>query len=244
MKKKIIIICLLVASLFSIGIGVFFLSDDKNLEPSENLPSTPTPSFDLPIEVTNDTGYEVTTNPIAAGNAVGLLIKSTEDENQMLKITANLLNENGEMVSNSEVYSPILGQSYYATEVSFVNADGDLLDVASVQLTISKEGNYYTGLTSDSFELVYDNQVQEKVLKTSLSLTYQGDVPIGDVSGSVVVLKDQKIVSLTSFTQRNVEAGVSTNVTVPDIDFSGVEDIETAYDTILVFVNSLGFLSE
>ncbi len=244
MKKKIIIICLLVASLFLIGIGVFFLSDDKNLEPNENLPSTPTPSFDLPIEVTNDTGYEVTTNPIAAGNAVGLLIKSTEDENQMLKITANLLNENGEMVSNSEVYSPILGQSYYATEVSFVNADGDLLDVASVQLTISKEGNYYTGLTSDSFELVYDNQVQEKVLKTSLSLTYQGDVPIGDVSGSVVVLKDQKIVSLTSFTQRNVEAGVSTNVTVPDIDFSGVEDIETAYDTILVFVNSLGFLSE
>lgn len=244
MKKKIIIICLLVASLFLIGIGVFFLSDDKNLEPNENLPSTPTPSFDLPIEVTNDTGYEVTTNPIAAGNAVGLLIKSTEDENQMLKITANLLNENGEMVSNSEVYAPILGQSYYATEVSFVNADGDLLDVASVQLTISKEGNYYTGLTSDSFELVYDNHVQEKVLKTSLSLTYQGDVPIGDVSGSVVVLKDQKIVSLTSFTQRNVEAGVSTNVTVPDIDFSGVEDIETTYDTILVFVNSLGFLSE
>lgn len=244
MKKKIIIICLLVASLFLIGIGVFFLSDDKNLEPNENLPSTPTPSFDLPIEVTNDTGYEVTTNPIAAGNAVGLLIKSTEDENQMLKITANLLNENGEMVSNSEVYSPILGQNYYATEVSFVNADGDLLDVASVQLTISKEGNYYTGLTSDSFELVYDNQVQEKVLKTSLALTYRGDVPIGDVSGSVVVLKDQKIVSLTSFTQRNVEAGVSTNVTVPDIDFSGVEDIETAYDTILVFVNSLGFLSE
>ena len=81
-------------------------------------------------------------------------------------------------------------------------------------------------------------------MKTSLSLTYQGDVPIGDVSGSVVVLKDQKIVSLTSFTQRNVEAGVSTNVTVPDIDFSGVEDIETTYDTILVFVNSLGFLSE
>ena len=81
MKKKIIIICLLVASLFLIGIGVFFLSDDKNLEPNENLPSTPTPSFDLPIEVTNDTGYEVTTNPIATGNAVGLLIKSTEDEN-------------------------------------------------------------------------------------------------------------------------------------------------------------------
>ena len=248
MNKKLFYIILLVVAILFISVGIFLI---KNNETSSNAgadsgemnSSTPTPST-IPIQIDNDTGYSVTANNINSDMALAFLVHSNEDTNQMLKITVNLFNENNEVVFNSEVYVPILGQNYYASAVPYVDENGDMLNVKSAQVQISKQGEYNTNLKSDSVYLDYSNQVVERKLQTKLSLTYQGDIPISNIMGNVVVLKDNQIVALTSFSQETIESGIATTVEVPDITFSGTEKVEDLYDSVLVFINSFGFSTE
>ena len=248
MNKKLHYIILLVVAILFISVGVFLLknneiSSNEFTDSGEMDSSTPMPTA-IPIQIDNDTGYSVVANNINSDMALAFLIHSNEETNQMLKITVNLFNENHEVVFNSEVYVPILGQNYYANAVPYIDENGDMLNVKSAQVQISKQGEYNTNLKSDSVYLDYSNQVVERKLETKLSLTYQGDIPINNIMGNVVALKNNQIVALTSFSQETVESGIATAIEVPDITLVGTENVENLYDSVLVFINSFGFSTE
>lgn len=245
MNKKFLWVGLLIGAIILIATGIFLTLIEKTPNDSglNNGTDSSVPLQEtISTEINNDTGYSIVANSINSDNALALLIQSNEDKNQMLKIKVDLLNENEIVINSSEFYAPILGHSYYAIAIPCVDDDGNSLEVKSARIQLSKQGEYYAGLDTSSIHLDYSNQILDKKLKTSLALTYNGQVSINDVMGNVVVLKENRIVALTSFSQENIESGVSTDVTVPDIDFSGVENVENAYDNVLVFINSFGFL--
>lgn len=246
MKNKNEIILLIVVAICLIGLGGYMWwsngdSSDDGVDTGNETPSTTVQESDISTEIINDIGYEITTNTIRSKTALAILIHSNEESNQMLKIKAELFNSDGDVVSSSEVYEPILGNSYLITSVPFSQEEDKILEVDSIHIEVTKEGEYYTGLGSKDIELVYQNQIEESKLKTNLTLIYHNSIAISDISGGVVAMKEGKIVDFAQFTQKNVTSEVENSVTVPDIEFTGSENIENEYDNVLVFVNSFGF---
>ena len=246
-KNKIIIIaCIVILGICLVGFGIFSLMNSNQKQtsnPEESSdPNNSQETVDtVKIKIVDAAGYDITANTINNDNAVAVLLKETEGINQMLKIKFDLLDENGKTISSEEQYFPILGNSYAASSIPLIDADGKSLDVKTVEINISKEGNYMSQLQANLFDYDSSNSIDGRKINTTLNITYQGNENLSMISGSVVALKENKIIGLIPFTKENVMANSISTISVDPIEVLSVEDATNSYDNILVFVNNLGF---
>ena len=246
-KNKIIIIaCIVILGICLVGFGIFSLMNSNQKQtsnPEESSdPNNSQETVDtVKIKIVDAAGYDITANTINNDNAVAVLLKETEGTNQMLKIKFDLLDKNGKTNSSEEQYFPILGNSYAASSIPLIDADGKSLDVKTVEINISKEGNYMSQLQANLFDYDSSNSIDGRKINTTLNITYQGNENLSMISGNVVALKENKIIGLIPFTKENVMANSTSTISVDPIEVLSVEDATNSYDNILVFVSNLGF---
>ncbi len=246
-KNKIIIItCIVILGICLVGFGIFSLMNSNQKQtsnPEESSdPNNSQETVDtVKIKIVDAAGYDITANTINNDNAVAVLLKETEGTNQMLKIKFDLLDKNGKTNSSEEQYFPILGNSYAASSIPLIDADGKSLDVKTVEINISKEGNYMSQLQANLFDYDSSNSIDGRKINTTLNITYRGNENLPMISGSVVALKENKIIGLMSFSKENITANSTSAISVDPIEVLSVEDATNSYDNILIFVNNLGF---
>lgn len=246
-KNKIIIIaCIVILGICLVGFRIFSLMN-SNQEQTSNPEESSDPNNSqetletVKVKIVDAAEYDITANTINNDNAVAVLLKETEGINQMLKIKFDLLDENGKTISSEEQYFHILGNSYAASSIPLIDADGKSLDVKTVEINISKEGNYMSQLQANLFDCDSSNSIDGRKINTTLNITYQGNENLSMISGNVVALKENKIIGLIPFTKENVMANSTSTISVDPIEVLSVEDATNSYDNILVFVNNLGF---
>ena len=246
-KNKIIIIaCIVILGICLVGFGIFSLMN-SNQEQTSNPEESSDPNNSqetletVKVKIVEAAEYDITANTINNDNAVAVLLKETEGTNQMLKIKFDLLDKNGKTNSSEEQYFPILGNSYAASSIPLIDADGKSLDVKTVEINISKEGNYMSQLQANLFDYDSSNSIDGRKINTTLNITYQGNENLSMISGNVVALKENKIIGLIPFTKENVMANSTSTISVDPIEVLSVEDATNSYDNILVFVSNLGF---
>ena len=245
-NKIIIIVCIVILGICLVGYGIFSLMNSNqkqtsNPEESSDPNNSQETEETVKIKVVNAAGYDVTANTISNDNAVAILLKETEGANQMLKVKFDLSDENGNTISSEEQYLPILENSYAASSIPLIDADGKSLGVKTVEINISKEGDYMNQLQANLFDYDSSNSIDGRKINTTLNITYQGNENLPMISGSVVALKENKIIGIRSFSKENITANSTSTISVDPIEVLSVEDATNSYDNILVFVNNLGF---
>lgn len=248
MKKNtvIIIISIVILGICLVGFGIFSLKN-SNQEQTSNPEESSDPNNSqetvetVKVKIVETAGYDITANTINNDNAVAVLLKETEGTNQMLKIKFDLLDENGNTISSEEQYLPILGNSYSVSSTPLTDEEGKSLGVKTIEINISKEGDYMSQIQANLFDYESSNSIDGRKINTTLNIAYQGNENLSMLSGNVVALKENKIIGLISFTKENVMANSTSTISVDPIEVLSVEDATNSYDNILVFVNNLGF---
>ena len=96
-------------------------------------------------------------------------------------------------------------------------------------------------LQANLFDYDSSNSIDGRKINTTLNITYRGNENLPMISGSVVALKENKIIGLMSFSKENITANSTSAISVDPIEVLSVEDATNSYDNILIFVNNLGF---
>lgn len=190
------------------------------------------------IEIEKVENLEIDVNLYDDDRSLAVLLKSKKEENKLITVLVSIINNKEEKIYEKEQVTLLLGGSKEFMRISLPELEGEIL----------KEIHISTTEEDSSVETDYKKITFVPEINTSLGSKKETNVEVKwnsapsshfkNVAGSILLMKDGKVVESTSFIEENVENGLfHTNVSFRN-KYQDNELKALEYDKVEAFVSS------